>query len=443
MSNKRRRIKIKYFFRRLIFVVIILLIIYLIYNIIIHIFNNERDDIIEDNNVEVSDKIDFKIINSSESDSDVVDTIFMEGLSYSEFKDILEFKPYLVESNSKYNSIDYDFEEILHYSELETYYRQLNNSDIVKLYEIGKSVDNRTMYGIEIGKGKDVLFLDANIHAAEVASTLMLLKFMSEIVNAYEENNTDIINYLNNVKIVIIPCMNPDGYEIYNYGIESLNNKDTWIYQNKDLINFDNIKSNANGVDLNRNFPTQNEGLYYKGYKLISNTSIEKTTKNGKYFNGYSGGSEPETKAAMYFMLKHFKNTYAYINLHSQGRVIYAGKPNLSKEFNKLTSSFAKMISSINSYKVHGLSSEEVGEGNDGSATDFMAELANGFSFSKKTLRLSTDKYKDNSCSLKYKYPVITMETMKTWTRDPSYFKSEYYDFGLRDVFYKLLEKDF
>ncbi|UKI57051.1 MAG: hypothetical protein L6V81_06520 [Clostridium sp.] len=55
-------------------------------------------------------------------------------------------------------------------------------------------------------------------------------------------------------------------------------------------------------------------------------------------------GSEPETRAAMYFMLKHYKNVYAYVNLHSQGRVIYAGKPNLSTKFNKITSKFAKDI---------------------------------------------------------------------------------------------------
>ena len=203
---------------------------------------------------------------------------------------------------------------------------------------------------------------------------------------------------------------------------------------------FSNLKSKLYSNIVNINFDS-NIVEYYKGNELISNTSLVKTTKSGKYYNGESAGSEPEIKAAMYFMLKHYKNTYAYINLHSQGRVLYAGKPNLSDEFNKITSTFAKKISSINGYKVHGLSSEEVGEGNDGSATDFMAELANGFIFSSKTLRLSTDKYKDNSCELKYKYPVITMEITNKWTSDPSVFKEEYYDKKLKKVMYELLNK--
>ncbi len=421
---------------------IICLIIYLIYSIINGLFK-PKNVIIETPQNNNSNDLSYDIVSTSESDSDVIDTIFMEGLSEKEYKSILDYKPTLIESNNKYSFVNYDFERMMHYSELSDLYKSLNNSDIVNLYVIGKSVDGRDIYGIEIGKGKDVLFIDANIHAAEVATTLILTRFLTEIVNDYENDTSNIKSLLNGVKIASIPCINPDGYEIYNYGIESLNNKNLWVYQNSSLLNLDNIKSNANGVDLNRNFPTQNEGLYYKGYNLISNTSIEKTTKSGKYFNGYSSASEPETKASMYFMLKHYKNTYAYINLHSQGRVIYAGKPNLSSSFNDLTVSFANKVSKINGYKVHGLSSEEVGEGNDGSATDFMAELANGFKFSTKTGRLSSSKYKDNNPSFVYKYPVITMETMKTWTKDPSYFKTEYYDFGLRTLFYKLLSKDF
>ena len=135
----------------------------------------------------------------------------------------------------------------------------------------------------------------------------------------------------------------------------------------------------------------------------------------------------------------HYKNTYAYLNMHSQGRVIYAGKPNLSTEFNNLTASFAKKISSYNNYTVYGLSAEEVGEGNDGSATDFMAELANGFKYSTVTGRLSSDKYINPTCNFEYKYPVVTIETIATYTRVPSYFKTEYYNKGLKEMLYSLL----
>lgn len=381
------------------------------------------------------------IIDSSESDSEVINTYFAKGMSIDDFKKVLKQKDNYVKSNGDYKIVNYDFDNKMHYSEIEDILLNMNNSSIVKLEILGKSVDNRNIYGIEIGKGSNTLYLDANVHAAEIANTLILTRFLSEIVNNYENNDKDIVSTLNNIKIVAIVCMNPDGYEVYNYGVESLNNKDLWWYQNSNTYDFSNMKSNANGIDLNRNFPTQNAGLYFNINKLRSNVSLEKTTENGTYFGGYSLGSEPETKAAMYFMLKHYKNVYAYINMHSQGRVIYAGKPNLDSRFNDLCINFAKKVSGYNGYKVHGLSSEEVGEGNDGSVTDFMAELANGLLFSTKTGRLSTDKYIDNSSTMKYSYPVITMETITSYTTNTEVFKNEYYNQGIRNLLFELLNQ--
>ena len=430
MARRKKRSK----FRLLILVLITLLIIYY--------FKKEDKIIIFDCDNMEEEVLQFNIVSNSESDVDNINEYFMNGMSETDFKSVLSTKYDLIDEK-KYNYINYDFDEILSYSSLEKLYSKIGNSSIAETYIIGSSVDNRNIYGIVIGKGKDIIFMDANIHAAEVSTTSVLTKFLVDLVNEYENGNEEVEKALNNVKIVAIPCINPDGYEIYNFGVESLRNKDLWVYQNKDNINFENIKSNANGVDLNRNFPTQNVGLYYKGNKLIKNTSKEKTFEKGKYFNGYTAGSEPEIKAVMSFMIKYYKDTIAYINLHSQGRVLYAGKPNLTTEFNELTNRFAKYISSYTGYKVHGLSSEEVGEGNDGSATDFMAELANGFSFSTKTGRLMSDKYIGNSATFDYKYPVVTMEITKTWSKDPIIFKDEYYNHGIKDMLFDLINNKF
>lgn len=429
--NKRRKLKSS--------VKIVLLVSVVVFCIILF---KDSDDILEvihhDNDVSI--EVDYEITDKSESDNHIIKSKFADGMSVDKFKEVFNRKINIIKENGKYELIDYDFDNKLHYSDLEKLYLNMNNLDIVDVMVIGKSVDNRNIYGIEVGKGKDVIFIDANVHAAEVANTLILTKFLSDILNDYSLGDKDTINMLNNVKLAIIPSINPDGYEIYNYGIESLNNKDLWIYKNKDNINFDNIKSNANGIDISRNFPTQNAGLQYNGKSLLSSVSLNETYKRGVYFGGYELGSEPETKAVMWFMYKHYKNTVKYINMHSQGRVMYAGKPNLSDEFNDITSKFAKDISKINGYTVYGLSSEEVGQGNDGSATDFMAELANGFVFSSVTGRLSTDKYIDNSCELIYSYPVITLETIKTYSTDPSLFKKEYYDYNLKDMLYSFIK---
>lgn len=396
---------------------------------------------IPDNNKKNNPQKNYDIVETSESDPEIIKEIFADGMNTEDYKKILDQKENYVKSNGKYIPVEYNFERKYHYSELEEIYNMFNNSDIVQLEIIGKSRDNRNIYGIEVGKGNKVLYLDANMHAAEIANTLILTKFLSEIINEYENGNEEIINILNQIKIAVVPTMNPDGYDIYNYGPEVINNKNLWVYQNKNKVDFENIKSNADGVDLNRNFPAQSSGLYHVDKKLISSVSYERTTKRLTYFGGESVGSEPETQASMYFMLKHYKNTYAYINMHSQGRIMYVEKPNLSNEFNDISMNFAKKIKNITGYGIYGGKYEEIGEGNDGTAGDFMAELANGFTFSSKTGRLSTDKYKDNNCKLEYAYPVIVLETIRTYTTDPSYFKTEYYDKGLREMLYQILEE--
>ena len=384
--------------------------------------------------------INYEITDNEESDKDVIADVFAKGMDVNEYKKILDFTPVKLKTNGKYEIQEFEFEKVLHYEEIENYIKEISKSNIVNVYVIGKSHDNRNIYNVEIGSGNKILMLDANMHAAESANTPILTKFLIDILNDYENNDKRVTELLKAVKIAAIPCINPDGYEVYNFGFDSIRNKDLWIYQNKDSVSVNHFKYNANGVDLNRNYPTQSAGLYHNDKKLISSVSLNKTTKRYTYFGGTVLGSEPETRAVMYQMLTHYKDAYAYINIHSQGRVIYSGKPNLSDEYNKITIDLCKRIGKIVNYKVHGLDREEVGEGNDGTASDFMAELANGFIFSTKTGRLSTNKYKDNNVTLKYSVPAIVLETMNDNYKDPKYYRGEYYNRGLKKMFYDLLE---
>ena len=395
------------------------------------LFAREKEEVKVDNCINY-------IVDSSETDKQIVNKYFAEGMNLDSFKSVCNYESELVYKDGDYKYISYDFDRKLHYSEIEEILYSVNNSNIVKLEIIGHSVDNRNIYGVEIGNGTRVIYLDASMHAAEIASTTFLTKFINDLVYKYESGDKDVINALNNVKMVFIPSLNPDGYEVYNFGIESLRNHDLWMYQNENNVNLRTFKYNANGVDLNRNFPTQNSGLYYNGKSLKSSVSLTKTTKNGTYFGNLEMGSEPETQAAIYYIYKHYKNTVAYINMHSQGRVIYAGKPNLSEKFNNSTIKFAKWVSSYTGYKVHGLSSEEVGEGNDGTITDFFSEVVHDFKFSSDTLRLSSDKY-DGNYKLMYDVPVITLETLNDYTTDVNFFKNEYYNYGIEKLLYGLL----
>ena len=382
----------------------------------------------------------YNVIDTIESDQEVINSVFEEGMNTDDYKSLFDRISTNVTSEGTYQLINYDFENRLTYKKIEEYIHEMSKSSIVNTYIIGKTLDNRSIYNVEIGKGSKVLLLDAGIHAAESANTHILMKFLIDILNDYESNSEIVVNMLNNVKIASIPCINPDGYEAYSFGIENINNKELWLYQNKSNVDFKRFKYNANGIDINRNFPTQNAGLYYLEEKLHKSVAFSKTTAKGKYYGGNTLGSEPETKAVMYQDLTHYKNAYAYINLHSQGRVIYSGKPNLSDEYNRLTIDLCNRIGNITGYKVHGLSREEIGQGNDGTASDFMAELANGFIFSSKTGRLSSSSYKNNSSAFIYPVPAIVVETMDDNYKDAKKFKDEYYNHGIKEMLYDLLK---
>lgn len=383
------------------------------------------------------------IISERESDSNIIKDVLTNGMNAIDFKKLLDRKAIYITTKNTYKTMNYDFDKKLSYKDIEEYLYNMSSSDIVILENIGKSVDDRIIYGIEVGKGDKVLFIDGNIHAAEVGGTLFILKLLNDLVINYEDNVPEVKELLNNYKIVAIPSINPDGYEYVNFGIDTIRNKNLWIYKNKDNIDQFNSKFNANGVDLNRNFPTQNGALLFEGEELINSVSLEKTTSIYKYYSGDSLASEPETRAFMYYFIKHYKNIHTYLNIHSQGRVLYAGKPNLTSEFNSLCKKTAQEISNITNYTVYGTDYEEVGEGNDGSVTDFASELAHGFKFSEKTGRLSSDKHIDNSSLLKYNYSVITLETMDRYTTDVKYFKDEWIYRNFKDLFISLLKNDY
>jgi hypothetical protein len=87
----------------------------------------------------------------------------------------------------------------------------------------------------------------------------------------------------------VIPVMNPDGYKL-------------------------RTRTNAAGVDVNRNFPTQD-------WNQIAIKSWEKDThRNLRRFPGKEGGSEPETQCALK-QIEDFKPDFV-VSIHTPLRVL-------------------------------------------------------------------------------------------------------------------------
>ena len=112
------------------------------------------------------------------------------------------------------------------------------------------------------------------------------------LINKYlKEDLSEIKN-----KLLIIPCLNPDGKRI-------------------------NKRQNANGIDLNRNFPTKNW----------------KKTDNPDYFGGNEPASEIETKF-MIEVLSEYKID-AILSIHAPFKVVNYDGPakELAQKISKLT----------------------------------------------------------------------------------------------------------
>ncbi|XP_034196331.2 carboxypeptidase D svr isoform X1 [Osmia lignaria lignaria] len=152
------------------------------------------------------------------------------------------------------------------YVAMEKYLKDLHSNypNITRLYRIGESVKGRQLYVMEItenpgkhNQNKPEVKYIGNMHGNEVVGReilLLLLKYLCENFGSDDR----VTKILKNVRLHILPSMNPDGYEISKGGVYGTRGR-----------------ANAKGVDLNRNFPDQYET------------------------NDYNKEQEPETKAVM------------------------------------------------------------------------------------------------------------------------------------------------
>lgn len=369
----------------------------------------------------------------SETNKKLVEEYIADGIDLEDLKKILNKEEKYIKEKGKYKEIKYNFEKHYKYKELEKIYKTLSLSEIVKVENIGKSYDNRNIYSLEIGKGKKQIMLEGNIHAAEIAPALYLTKLAVDLVNDWESKDKEIIKLLNDYKFIIVPTINPDGYDYSIFGKEVINNQKSYVYENDSDIENEYFKANINGVDLNRNMPSQLSGLYLTGQKLYYTVSRKKSTERLRYFAGENVGSEPETQALIYWMIKNYKGTHAYLSIHSAGRVIYNGKPHLSDKFNENSKECANVLSEYTDYLVLGLDSEIDGDGTDGTSTDLIAEIAHGYKFSTKTRRLSTSKYDIQAKNIEQNMCVLTVETLEKYTQDLNTIKAEWNNKNLKE----------
>lgn len=133
------------------------------------------------------------------------------------------------------------------YSMMTEYLRRLTREypDLCTLNSIGKSVEGRELWVLTVSTnpkmhvpGKPEFKYVANMHGNEVFGREALLRLAELLLMNYGKNDF-LTKLVDRTRIHLMPSMNPDGYE---RGLEG----DEMTGPGRD---------NANGVDLNRNFP--------------------------------------------------------------------------------------------------------------------------------------------------------------------------------------------
>jgi carboxypeptidase D len=112
----------------------------------------------------------------------------------------------------------------LSYEELTKHLHDIESqhSNVVKLHSVGKSVQGRDLWAVEISTdvkreralGKPMFKYVANMHGDETVGYMLSIFLISYLVHNYERRITRIERLVNTTDIFIMPSMNPDGYTI-------------------------------------------------------------------------------------------------------------------------------------------------------------------------------------------------------------------------------------
>ena len=138
--------------------------------------------------------------------------------------------------------------------------------ETVRLERVGGTVQGREIRALRVGHGEPAVGLIGAIHAGESGAELML-----PAIEGVLASHGDLLSH---VSIAAIPVVNADERERLVRGVP-------WY-----------LRTNANGVDINRNFPADWDTIEY-GYGLDSSDPDSGT------YRGPSPASEPETRAVM------------------------------------------------------------------------------------------------------------------------------------------------
>ena len=186
------------------------------------------------------------------------------------------------------------------------------NHQFVKLFDIGDTVQGRDIWALRMTQGaqgqplgqRPAVLFQGTTHAREWISTEVTMRLLEWFTAERLANNPEVVEILETSELWFVPVVNPDGYE-FTFTDERL-----WRKNLRDNDGNGEI-TNADGVDVNRNYP---EHWNYDGEG--SEPVIFSET-----YRGEGPASEPETQAdiALVEDMADFRFAVTY---HSFGQLL-------------------------------------------------------------------------------------------------------------------------
>jgi g-D-glutamyl-meso-diaminopimelate peptidase len=188
--------------------------------------------------------------------------------------------------------------------------------DLIKVQSIGTTAFGRDIKAVKVGKGEASVLIDGSQHAREWMGTNLILYMIDRYAYSYEHNmkydDYIVRDLLDHCTIWFVPMVNPDGVTLQQEGLNAFDESfhANLINMNGGSHDFKRWKANAEGIDINRQYPAMWTG--------IRNASNYPTFKNYK-------GSEPAETAEAQSMI-HFtyeNDPEIALSYHTSGEVLY------------------------------------------------------------------------------------------------------------------------
>ena len=222
---------------------------------------------------------------------------------------------------------------------------------------VGESLDGRKIYAAVLGNrnAEKQIVISAGVHAREYMTSMLVMKHIEYYLCNYDSGEYGGVKYseiFEEYAFCILPMCNPDGITLVQKGIDGLRDEglkakvtNAYISDTTTIADFEGLsldeylkywKSNAAGVDLNRNFST--DAWYENRVKKASFADSR----------GESPLSEPESRAMAEYV-EELSNPVCSLAIHSRGEIIFF---DCDQQDKTPALTLARLVERVNGYSI-------------------------------------------------------------------------------------------